>query len=135
MPSDGDRRNKKQYFVQLGRTLGMVFLIHTAELVQMGYQFIKKIHAPCAGEHTGHCHQQTPLSAVLQRRQDQTDHRRGQHHTGSKGQHDITEPVGDILKYKTQNRTQDRGAAHPQSCQQYDLHSHSSSQIFFLISA
>ena len=66
----------------------------------MGHDLVKQIDAQGARENTGDGHRKTPFSAIVQRGQDQTDHRRRQHDTGRKGQHNITEFMGKILERK-----------------------------------
>ena len=99
----------------------MSFLVNTAEPVQMGHQPVKEIDADSTGKYADDGDEQAPVSAVIQGGQDQAQYRRRQHHAGSKGQHNITEPVGYFLEYKAQERAEDRGPAYTQSCLHYKL--------------
>ena len=83
----------------------------------MGNHPVKKVDAQSAGKDAGDGHHKTPFPTVVQRGQDQAYNCRCQHDTGRKGQDDVAEFMGKILKSKAQQGAEHRRTAYAQSCQ------------------
>ena len=82
----------------------MLFQVRAHDLVQVRHQPVDQVKAQGAGKNARHRNDDAVFPAVLQRGQHKTQHRRRQHHACSKGQNDVTKPMGYLFKCKAQYR-------------------------------
>ena len=87
---------------------GVGFGIHARQMVQVRHQPVRQIQADGADENS--CHGNEHVS-IVQRGKDQPQHGGGQHDPGGKGQHQVTEPVRNVLDQKPGDSADDCSTA------------------------
>ena len=100
----------------------MLFVVSACQCVQMGHQAIQRVEKCCTAQDAGNGNPNAVGAAKLQRRHNQPKHSGSQHDTGGKAQHGIVESMGNPLNQKTDERTDDGGAAYTQCGDQHKLH-------------
>ena len=118
---DGNGRNEQQNLVDVG-IAAVALNIGAHHTVQVGRQLVNEVQGVSACENTGDGNKQAPFAAVIQGRQNQTQHRRCQHDTRSKGQDNVAEFVRDVLENYAQTGADDGGTANAQGCEDYHTH-------------
>ena len=117
---NGDGGDKQQHLVQARVAVGLRIGSH--QPVQMGHQLINEVQAHRTGKDAGDGNRNAEPSAVIEGRQNQSQHRRGKHNPRGKGQHNIGEFVRDVPKDKAHQASENRRAAHTQGRQQHHFH-------------
>ena len=100
----------------------MDIILPADELVDMRHETIHQTDAPCPGENAAERDEQSAVFIPLDRRENKPQDSSGEHYPCRKGQHNVTEPVGDFLAGNSQNGSQYRGTANPQGGQTYKRH-------------